>query len=148
MSLFSIFDIAGSGMSAQSVRLNTTSSNLANAENVSSSAAQAYRARQPVFSAVLDTLNGGANNSVGNSTGQDAGSGVQVLGIVESKAPIQSRYEPNNPQADARGYVYLPNVNMVEEMANMISASRSYQSNAEVINTSKQLLMKTLSLGQ
>ncbi|MDO9372741.1 MAG: flagellar basal body rod protein FlgC [Gammaproteobacteria bacterium] len=143
MSLFSIFDIAGSGMSAQSVRLNTTSSNLANAETVSSSAAQTYRARQPVFSAVLNALNGGAG-----SAGQDASSGVQVLDIVESKAPIQSRYEPNNPQADARGYVYLPNVNMVEEMANMISASRSYQSNAEVINTSKQMLLKTLSLGQ
>ena len=143
MSLFSIFDIAGSGMSAQSLRLNTTSSNLANAENVSSSAAQAYRARQPVFSAVLNALNGSTNGG-----GQDASSGVQVLGIVESKAPIQSRYEPHNPQADARGYVYLPNVNMVEEMANMISASRSYQSNAEVVNTSKQLLMKTLTLGQ
>ena len=143
MSLFSIFDIAGSGMSAQSVRLNTTSSNLANAENVSSSATQAYRARQPVFSAVLNALNGSTNGG-----GQDASSGVQVLGIVESKAPIQSRYEPHNPQADARGYVYLPNVNMVEEMANMISASRSYQSNAEVVNTSKQLLMKTLTLGQ
>lgn len=152
MSLFSIFDIAGSGMSAQSVRLNTTSSNLANAETVSSSAAQTYRARQPVFSTVLNALNGGANNSAGNNTGngtgQDASGGVQVLGIVESKAPIQSRYEPNNPQADARGYIYLPNVNMVEEMANMISASRSYQSNAEVINTSKQLLLKTLTLGQ
>lgn len=140
MSLLNIFDIAGSGMSAQSLRLNTTSSNLANAENVSSSAEQTYRARQPVFSAVLDTLNNGA--------GQDASRGVQVLGIVESKAPIQSRYEPNNPQADSKGYVYLPNVNMVEEMANMISASRSYQSNAEVINTSKQLLLKTLTLGQ
>ena len=143
MSLFSIFDISGSGMSAQSLRLNTTSSNLANAENVSSSATQAYRARQPVFSAVLNALNGSTNGG-----GQDASSGVQVLGIVESKAPIQSRYEPHNPQADARGYVYLPNVNMVEEMANMISASRSYQSNAEVVNTSKQLLMKTLTLGQ
>lgn len=144
MSLLNIFDIAGSGMSAQSLRLNTTSSNLANAESVSSSAEQTYRARQPVFSAVLDTL----NNSAGSGLGQDASRGVQVLGIVESKAPIQSRYEPNNPQADSNGYVYLPNVNMVEEMANMISASRSYQSNAEVINTSKQLLLKTLTLGQ
>ena len=143
MSLFSIFDIAGSGMSAQSLRLNTTASNLANAENVSSSAAQAYRARQPVFSAVLNAFNGGAS-----SLGQDASSGVQVLDIVQSQAPIQSRYEPNNAQADAAGYVYLPNVNMVEEMANMISASRSYQGNAEVINTSKQLLLKTLTLGQ
>ena len=144
MSLLNIFDIAGSGMSAQSLRLNTTSSNLANAENVSSSAAQTYRARQPVFAAVLNTLNSGANHGLG----QDAGRGVQVLGIVESKAPIQSRYEPNNPQADTNGYIYLPNVNMVEEMANMISASRSYQSNAEVINTSKQLMLRALSLGQ
>jgi len=142
MSLLNIFDIAGSGMSAQSLRLNTTSSNLANAENTSSSAAQAYRARHPVFATALNAL------SNGNSIEQSASKGVQVLGIVESKAPIQSRYEPSNPQADVNGYIYLPNVNMVEEMANMISASRSYQSNVEVANTSKQLLLKTLTLGQ
>ncbi len=142
MSLLNIFDIAGSGMSAQSLRLNTTSSNLANAENASSSAEQTYRARHPVFAAVMGALNGGSGLE------QNASRGVQVLGIVESTTPVQSRYEPGNPQADANGYIYLPNINMVEEMANMISASRSYQSNVEVANTSKQLLLKTLTLGQ
>jgi len=139
MSLFSIFDIAGSGMSAQTVRLNVTASNLANAETISSSAEQAYRARQPVFATVLDTQPGMA---------QQTNLGVKVTEIVESNAPLRSQYEPGNPQADAKGYIYLPNVNTVEEMANMISASRSYQSNVEVINTSKQLLLRTLALGQ
>lgn len=139
MSLFAIFDIAGSAMSAQSVRLNITASNLANADTVSGNPATTYRARQPVFAAVLQ----GAAGADGA-----ADIGVKVQGIVESTAPLRSEYQPNNPQADAKGYIYMPNVNAVEEMANMISASRSYQSNAEVINTSKQLLMRTLALGQ
>lgn len=137
MSLFNVLDIAGSGMSAQALRLNTTASNLANAESVSSSASETYRARQPVFSAVMKAL--------GESP---EGVGVQVNGIVESQAPVRKQYEPGNPMANKEGYVFLPNVSMVEEMANMISASRSYQSNSEVAKTSKQLLMRTLSLGE
>lgn len=139
MSLFNIFDIAGSSLSAQSLRLNTTASNMANADTVSSTPQQAYRARQPVFAAVMNALGGDQ---------QEADVAVKVLGIVESQAPVRSQYEPNNPLADARGYVYTSNVNPIEEMANMISASRSYQSNLEVINTSKQLMLRTLAMGQ
>lgn len=137
MSLFNVLDIAGSGMSAQALRLNTTASNLANAESVSSSDGTAYRARQPVFSAMMKAL--------GESP---EGVGVQVNGIVESQAPVRKQYEPGHPMANEEGYIFLPNVSMVEEMANMISASRSYQSNSEVAKTSKQLLMRTLSLGE
>jgi flagellar basal-body rod protein FlgC len=137
MPSFSVFDIAGSAMSAQSLRLNTTASNLANADSASSSTGATYRARHPVFAAVFD----------GARTG-GAAVGVQVRGIVESQAPLRSQYAPEHPLADGQGYLHLPNVNVVEEMANMISASRSYQSNVEVINTSKQMLLRTLSLGQ
>ncbi|MCW8874881.1 MAG: flagellar basal body rod protein FlgC [Gammaproteobacteria bacterium] len=138
MSLFNIFEVAGSAMSAQSVRLNTTASNLANADSVSSSLEQTYRSREPVFAAVMKGLQG--NNA--------ASAGVRVAGIVESNAPLDSRYEPDNPMANEEGYVFLPNVNVVDQMANMISASRSYQNNVEVLNTSKQLLMATIRLGQ
>jgi flagellar basal-body rod protein FlgC len=137
MGLFRIFDVAGSGMSAQTVRLNTVASNMANAEVVSGTEQDAYHARQPVFAAVMNAL-GGDGSSVP----------VQVSGVVESNAPVNREYNPQNPQADQDGYVYLSNVNMIEEMANMISASRSYQSNAEVANTSKQLLLDTLKIGQ
>ena len=137
MSLFKAIDIAGSGMSAQTLRLNTTASNMANAETVSSSSGETYRARYPVFAATLNAL---------GEAGQ--GAGVDVKGIVESQSPLRKEYAPNHPQADEEGYIYKPNVNMVEEMANMISASRSYQSNVEVAKTSKQLLMQTLSLGE
>ena len=137
MSLFNVLDIAGSGMSAQALRLNTTASNLANAESVSSSSGETYRARQPVFAAMIKAL--------GESP---SGTGVQVKGIVESQAPLRQQYEPGHPMANDEGYIFLPNVSMVEEMANMISASRSYQSNSEVAKTSKQLLMRTLSLGE
>lgn len=137
MALFSIFDIAGSGLSAQSLRLNVTASNLANADSAASSVGETYRARQPVFSAVFnDAINDGS------------AVGVKVLGVVESNAPLRTQYAPGNPLADAQGYIHLPNVNVVEEMANMISASRTYQSNLEVMNTSKQLLLRTLALGQ
>lgn len=137
MSLFRIFDVASSAMSAQSVRLNTTSSNMANADSVSSSTDTTYRARHPVFAAALhDAFNDSPDVS------------VKVLGIVESQAPLQQRYEPNHPLANKDGYIFLPNVNVVEEMANMISASRSYQANVEIVNTSKQLLLRTLSLGE
>jgi len=137
MSLFKILDIAGSGMSAQTLRLNTTASNIANAETVSSSTNATYRARQPVFAATLKEL--GEEN---------VGVGVEVKGIVESQAPLRKQYQPGHPMADKDGYIYMPNVNMVEEMANMISASRSYQSNAEVAKASKQMLMRTLTLGE
>lgn len=136
MSLFKIIDIAGSGMSAQSIRLNTTASNMANAESVSSSTDQTYRARHPVFSAVMNELNASPE-----------GVGVSVRGIVESQEPLRKQFDPGHPMADQDGNIFLPNVNMIEEMANMISASRSYQSNAEVAKTAKQLLMQTLSLG-
>ena len=137
MSLFNIFDVAGSGMSAQSIRLNTVASNLSNADNVSSNEADAYRAKEPIFQAIYGAARGDANNI----------NGVRVASIKESTAPIQPRYMPGNPLADAKGYVYGSNVNPIEEMVNMISASRSYQNNVEVMNTSKQMLLKTLTLG-
>lgn len=138
MSMFKVFDVAGSALSAQSLRLNVTASNMANANSVSSSTEQTYRARQPVFAAMLNEQAGAAGFSAG----------VQVKGIVESQAPLQQQYNPDHPMANEEGYVFLPNVNVVEEMANMISASRSYQSNVEVINTAKQLMMRTLTMGQ
>ncbi len=134
-SLFRIFDIAGSALNAQTVRLNTTASNMANIDSISSSTNQTYRARQPVFAAELDEAD-------------DALAGVSVLGIVESQTPLRQEYRPDHPSANEQGYVSVPNVNPVEEMANMISASRSYQSNIEVLNTSKQMMMRTLTLGE
>jgi flagellar basal-body rod protein FlgC len=141
MSSFKAFDIAGSGMAAQSVRLNTTASNLANAESVSSTAAGVYKPRHPIFEAVRAQL-------AASGTQADSNPAVRVRGIYESTAPASQRYEPGNPLADTNGYVYAPAVNAVEEMVNMISASRSYQNNVEVMNTSKDLLLATLRLGQ
>lgn len=137
MSLFSVFDVAGSAMNAQSVRMNVTSSNLANAGSVSGDPDKVYRARQPVFSSFQDNLNQ-ANGS----------SGVRLEGITESIAPLTMRYQPNHPEADTDGNVYVSNVNTVEEMVNMISASRSYKNNVEIINTTKDLLTQTLSMGR
>jgi flagellar basal-body rod protein FlgC len=140
MSLTRIFDVAGSGMAAQSLRLNVVASNLANANSVASSPEAAYRAREPLFAAVQRRL--------GEETqGGEAAVGVQVRGVTESDAPVNAQYEPGNPMADADGYVYASNVNPVEELVNMISASRSYQSDVEVMNTTKQLMLKTLTLG-
>jgi len=147
MSLSSVFNIAGSGMSAQSTRLNTISSNIANAETVSSSVDQTYRARHPVFATMLQQVNGEPNQSLFAEQDQ-AGAGVQVLGVVEDQSELQARYEPNHPAANEEGYVYYPNVNVVEEMADMISASRSFQTNAELMNTAKTMLQKVLTLGQ
>jgi flagellar basal-body rod protein FlgC len=130
-------------MSAQSVRLNTTASNLANAESVSGDAANVYKPRHPVFEAVRAQLAAGAAGREANGN-----AAVRVTGIYESQAPASARYEPGNPLADTNGYVYAPAVNVVEEMVNMISASRSYQNNVEVMNTSKELLLATLRLGQ
>jgi flagellar basal-body rod protein FlgC len=143
MPSFKIFDIAGSGMSAQSVRLNTVASNLANADSVGGDPSRVYKARHPVFEAIRASL--GAAAAPGTQ-GSDAA--VRVRGIVENQAPPEARYEPGNPLADAQGYVYAPNVNVVEEMVDMISASRTYQNDVEVLNTSKDLMLATLKLGQ
>ncbi|XQW85800.1 flagellar basal body rod protein FlgC [Thalassotalea piscium] len=139
MSLFNVFDITGSGMSAQSVRLNTTASNIANADSVSSSIDQTYRARHPVFAAQMQKA---------AATGQDESVSVQVLGIVESDKPLNVEYSPEHPMADKDGYIYKPNVNVIEEMTNMISASRSYQTNIQLAESAKNMLNKTLTLGQ
>ena len=141
MAITSIFDIAGSGMNAQSIRLNTTASNIANAETASSSTDQVYRGRHAVFSTMY-------NNMTGQGFQSPASAGVQVDGIVESDAPLQPRYEPQHPKADEDGYVYYPNVNVVEEMTNMISASRSFQVNVEMMNSAKQMVQRVLTLGQ
>ena len=145
MSLFRIFDIAGSAMSAQSVRLNTTASNLANAESVSSSAETTYRARRPIFAAALADVLQGEGQGGG---GEQAAMGVEVKGIVESQAPLQREYNPAHPMADKDGFIYRSNVSQVEEMADMMSASRSYQTNVQVADSAKQMLLQTLRLGK
>lgn len=137
MSLFNVFNVTGSAMSAESVRLNTTSSNLANADSVSSSAKETYKARHAVFGA---ELNRARNN--------DYTVPVKVLGIVESDKPLTAEYNPDHPLANNEGYIYKPNVNVMEEMANMISASRAYQTNVQVADSSKQMLLRTLQMGQ
>lgn len=139
-SLFNVFDISGSAMSAQSVRLNTTASNLSNANSVSSSVDETYRSRQPVFAAEMSR----AQNNMDNKENV----GVKVLGIVESDKPLQVEFNPNHPMADKNGYIYKPNVNVMEEMANMISASRSYQTNIQIADAAKKMLSRTLRLGQ
>lgn len=138
MGLFNVFDITASGMSAQSTRLNTTASNIANADSVSSSIDQTYRARHPVFAAAMQNA----------AAGQDASVGVDVLGIVESNKPLNIEYAPEHPMADKEGYIYKPNVNVIEEMTNMISASRSYQTNVQLAESAKNMLTKTLALGK
>jgi len=134
MSLFNIFNVAGSAMNAQSQRLNTVASNLANADSATSASGEPYKARQVVFAAT--------------PVGENGATGVNVAAVIEDPSPMKMVYDPKNPLADGKGYVAMPNVNVVEEMVNMISASRSYQSNVEMMNTTKTLLLKTLSLGQ
>ena len=129
-----IFQIAGSAMAAQSQRMNTTASNLANADSVSGPDGQPYRAKQVVF-------------EMAPANGQGIG-GVRVARVVEDPSPLRMQHDPKNPLANADGYVAMPNVNMVEEMVNMISASRSYQANVEVLNTAKTMMLKTLTIGQ
>src|ERR1700757_2265169 len=152
MSSFKVFEIAGAGLSAQSVRLNTVASNLANADSVSGDPSTVYKARHPVFETVkaaiaAQALNPG-NGVAFNGTNMEAGNAaVRVRGIVESTALPSERYEPGNPLANADGNVYSPNVNVIEEMTDMISASRAYQNNVEVMNTSKELMLATLKLG-
>jgi flagellar basal-body rod protein FlgC len=133
MSLFNIFKVSGSAMSAQAQRLNTVASNLANADSATSATGEAYRAKQVVFEAV--PLESG-------------GSAVKVQQVVEDQSPLKKVYDPKNPLADAGGYVNMPNVNVVDEMVNMLSASRSYQNNVETMNAAKSMLLKTLTLGQ
>jgi flagellar basal-body rod protein FlgC len=137
MALFNIFDIAGSSMSAQSVRLNTTASNLANATNVAGDAESAYKGKHALFETILTGLNG-----------EDTGGGVAVRQIVESQAAPQRVHQPGHPMADSDGYIYLSNVNVMDEMVDMIAASRAYQNSVEVLNTSKQLMLRTLAVGQ
>ena len=138
MSLLNIFDIAGSAMSAQTVRMNVTASNMANLESVSSSTGETYRARHPVFETVY-------SNTLGDSS---VSRGVRVSGIIESQAPLRKEYRPEHPKANENGYIFYPNVNSIEEMTNMMSASRTFQNNVEIINASKQMLMNTLRIGQ
>ncbi len=140
MSLFSVFDIAGSALNAQTIRLNTTASNLANAESVDGDPTKVYRARHPVFQTLMDP-------SETDADGNGAVAGVRVLGVVESTTPAPKRYEPNNPLANQDGYVYMSNVNSIEEMTNMISANRSFATNIDAINTARDLLLKTISMG-
>jgi flagellar basal-body rod protein FlgC len=134
MSLFNIFNISGSAMTAQAQRLNAVASNLANVDSATGPDGKPYRAKQVVFEAT--------------PMGAQGGVGVKVSSVVEDASPMKMQYDPKHPMANAQGYVEMPNVNPVEEMVNMISASRSYQNNVEVLNTSKSLLAKTLGIGQ
>lgn len=136
MSLFNVFQISSSAMTAQSMRLNAVASNLANADSIVSADGQPYRAKQVVFQAT----------PMGN--GGDASQGVRVRQVVSDASPPRMVYDPKNPAADEKGYVAYPNVNVVEEMTNMISASRSYQTNIEVMNTAKTMMLRTLQIGQ
>ncbi len=137
MSVFTIFDVAGSGMSAQMLRLNTIASNMANADTMASKPEDVYKARHPVFESVMNKFNT-KDNSVR----------VRVKTIQEDQTAAVAQYMPGNPLADEEGYVYRPAINSVEEMADMISASRSYQNNVEVLSTAKEMLIRTISLGR
>ncbi|MBQ9274059.1 MAG: flagellar basal body rod protein FlgC [Succinivibrio sp.] len=151
MSVFRILDIAGTAMNAQSVRLNATASNLANAEAVSSSVETTYRARRPLFAAAMDEalmLEQNTGEKTDPVTGEPYGVGVSLKGIVESEAPPIMEYNPNHPMADKDGYIYRPNVNPVEEMADMIDAQRSYQTAVNIAENAKRMLSATLRLGQ
>lgn len=133
-SLFNVFNIAGSAMSAQSQRLNAVASNLANADSATSANGTPYKAKQVIFSAI--------------PSGSPEVSGVKVDRVIEDSSPPKMVYEPNNPLANEQGYVTMPNVNVTEEMVNMISASRAYQNNVETMNAVKSMLLKTLAIGQ
>jgi flagellar basal-body rod protein FlgC len=148
MSLGSIFDIAGSGMTAQSLRLNTTASNIANAETASSSTDETYRARKPVFAAIQQSMLNPSQQGQAFGSEEGSGAGVRVEGIVESDAELQMRYQPDHPAANEEGYVFYPNVNVVEEMADMMSSSRSFQMNVDIMNSAKSMMQRILTLGQ
>lgn len=147
MSLSNVFDIAGSGMNAQSIRLNTTASNLANVDSASSSIDETYRARKPWFQ-VMQKEHLEVNEKNRFQTVEQIGVGVRVADIVEKDTPLKPRFQPGHPMANEEGYVYYPNVNVIEEMADMMSASRSYQMNVEVMKSAKDMLQRTLTLGQ
>jgi flagellar basal-body rod protein FlgC len=138
MSLFNVMNIATTGITAEGVRLNTTASNIANANSVSSSYEDTYRARKPVFAAAMEQA---MNN-------QSATPGVKVEGIVESNKPLQIEHNPDHPMADENGYIYKPNVNVVEEMADMLSASKAYETNIQLADTTKRIFRRVLMLGQ
>ncbi len=144
MSLTDIFSITASALSAQSVRLNTTASNLANVDAVAGSTEDVYKARHPVFKSFMVATEQSSNFTLGNNS---SALGVKVSDIYQSEAGVKSRYQPDHPLADKDGNIFLSNVNMVEEMTNMIEASRSYQTNIQVANTAKQLIQQTLRLG-
>jgi flagellar basal-body rod protein FlgC len=137
MSLFDVFNVAGSALNAETLRLNTTASNLANAQSTDGDSTKVYRARHPVFQTMMDPA----------ADEDSASTGVRVLGVVESQAPPTMRYEPDNPTANKNGYVFMSNVNPIEEMTNMISANRSFATDIEAINTARDLLLKTISMG-
>ncbi|BDX07815.1 flagellar basal body rod protein FlgC [Planctobacterium marinum] len=139
MSLFNVMDIASSGMHAEGVRLNTTASNVANANSVSSSYGETYKARHAVFAAEMK-----------NATDAQAplGTKVNVLGVVESQKPLQVEYSPNHPMANEDGYIFKPNVNVVEAMADMLSASKAYEANVQVADTTKRIFRRVMMLGQ
>ncbi|MDN0074272.1 flagellar basal body rod protein FlgC [Crenobacter sp. SG2303] len=135
MSLSNVFSIAGSALTAQSMRLNLVASNLANADSSTSATGDPYKARHAIFTVTPV------------SASEPRVAGVRVTAVAENTTPPKMKYDPGNPLADAKGYITLPNVNPVEEMADMISASRSYQTNVEMMNTTKTLMQKTLQLG-
>lgn len=138
MSMYNIFDISASGMKAQSIRLTTTASNMSNANVVSGTAEATYKPRYPIFAMAKNDLSRGVFATE---------PGVGIEGIVESNQPPLKRYEPSHPLANEEGYVFMPNINMVEEMTNMMSASKAYQMNVEILSTTKQLMAQTLQLG-
>ena len=133
MNMLNVFNVSGSSLRAESVRLNTIASNMANANVTASTPEGVYRSRHPVFQAVLNA---------------ERGDSVRLLGVVESQTPARAEYAPDHPMANDEGYVYHSNVNLVEQMADMIAASRSYQNNVEVMNTTKDLILQTLQLGR
>ncbi len=139
--MFNNFEISGSAMNAQSIRLNLIASNLANANSISSSVEDTYRARHALFqTAYQNSLDGLGNNP--------EAAGVRVKGIVESEAPLQMQYRPNHPMANQEGYVYLPNVNTIEEMTDMIEAAQSYKDSVQILDTTKNLLLQTIRMGK
>jgi flagellar basal-body rod protein FlgC len=140
MGLDAIFDIASSGMQAETARLTTTANNMTNANTVSSTVDDVYKAQYPVFKTIQQEASQWMGDTVKN--------GVAVTGVIESKDDPIKNFDPSNPMADAKGFVYAPNINYVEEMANMISATRSYHMNVEMLSNTKQLMQRTLHLGE
>ncbi len=140
MSLLNIFNISGSGMSAQNIRMTTTASNLSNSETIGKSEKDTYRARLPVFEAV--------HNDAQKIFDKDSHVAVKVTEIIESEAPLRKLFQPDHKYADENGYIYMSNVNLMEEMSNMISASKSYQMNAQMLKSAKQMMYRTLQIGQ